>query len=133
MSNEWNQCPCKFTPPDPAGPPQAPGWWPPAAATPAWHTPVWDSLFEIVHKEDTSAHLMSIHNNAYLFNYSRPWFTHMSVQHTHNKPQDMWALYRRMPFVWDEVKYEGDNTQNWGSLSAPQMVHRMWWGAATGA
>ena len=133
MSNEWNQCPCKFTPPDPAGPPQAPGWWPPAAATPAWHTPVWDSLFEIVHKEDTSAHLMSIHNNAYLFNYSRPWFTHMSVQHTHNKPQDMWSLYRRMPFVWDEVKYEGDNTQNWGSLSAPQMVHRMWWGAATGA
>ena len=70
---------------------------------------------------------MSIHNNAYLFNYSRPWFSHMSVQHTHNKPQDMWALFRRMPFVWDEVKYEGDNTQNWGSLSAPQMVHRMWW------
>ena len=57
----------------------------------------------------------------------------MSVQHTHNKPQDLWDLYRRMPFVWDEVKYEGDNTQNWGSLSAPQMVHRMWWGAATGA
>ena len=35
--------------------------------------------------------------------------------------------------MWDEVKYEGDNTQNWGSLSAPQMVNRFWWGAATGA
>ena len=76
---------------------------------------------------------MSIHNNAYLYNYSRPWISHFSVQHTHNKPQDLWALYTRKPFVWDEVKYEGDNTQNWGSLSAPQMVHRMWWGAATGA
>ena len=55
-----------------------------------------------------------------MFLLSRPW---LSVQHTHNKPQDMWRLYRKMPFVWDEVKYEGDSTQNWGSLSAPQMVH----------
>ena len=61
-----------------------------------------------VYAEDPSAHLMSIHNNAFLYNYSQPWISHFSVQHTHNKPQDLWSLYSRKPFVWDEVKYEGE-------------------------
>ena len=39
----------------------------------------------------------------------------------------------KKPVVWDEVKYEGNNTQNWGTLSAPQMVQRFWWAAAVGA
>merc|ERR1712039_659191 len=34
---------------------------------------------------------------------------------------------------YDEVKYEGRLASNWGSLSAPQMVHRFWWAAAIGA
>ena len=96
MSNEWNQGGCKWTPPDPEGaPPAAPGWWPPAAATPAWDTPVWDALFEAVRAEDPYRHLMGIHNNAYLYNGSRPWISHYSVQHTHNKPQDFNRLYGR--------------------------------------
>ena len=53
MSNEWNQCACKFTPPDPeaaaaAAAAAVPAGWPPAAATPAWDTPIWDELFETV-------------------------------------------------------------------------------------
>ena len=36
---------------------------------PAWDTPVWDKLFQTVHEEDPSGHLLSIHNNAYLYNY----------------------------------------------------------------
>jgi hypothetical protein len=119
MSNEWNQASCKFTPPNStvaaAG---TPGWWAPNAATPAWNTPIWDELFKTVDTEDPSGHLMGIHNNAYLYNGSRPWITHFSVQHTHNKPMDLWRLYGEKPFVWDEVKYEGDGTSNWGSLSA---------------
>ena len=76
---------------------------------------------------------MSIHNNGYLYNYSRPWITHFSIQHTHNKPKTLWRLYGKKPYVYDEVKYEGNNAQNWGSLSAPQMVQRFWWAAAQGA
>ena len=44
------------------------------------------------------------------------------TQHTHNKPKDLWALYGAKPFMYDEIKYEGRLSSNWGSLSAPQMV-----------
>ena len=48
-TQEWSQCACKFTPPDPtAAARQTPSGWPPAAATPAWNTPIWDQLFEVV-------------------------------------------------------------------------------------
>jgi hypothetical protein len=90
--------------------------------TPAWHTPVWDALFQSVHNEDPSNHLLSIHNNAFLYNYSQPWVSHISLQHTHNHPRDMWATYGLKPVMYDEVKYEGRLSSNWGSLSASQMV-----------
>ena len=42
-------------------------------------------------------------------------------------------MYGRKPFMYDEVKYEGRLSSNWGSLSAPQMAQRFWWIAAAGA
>ena len=45
------------------------------------------------------------------------------------------VLYRdvyRKPIALDEVKYEGDFEQRWGSLSAEEMVHRFWQGAIAG-
>ena len=138
LSNEWSQCSCKFA--DAAVNPcpgvrdfSDPGCGPNGSNSPAWDTPIWDELFQHVSAEDPSGHLTSIHNNGYLYNYSRPWVTHFSVQHTHNKPSTLWDIYGRKPFVWDEVKYEGNNPANWGSLSAPQMVQRFWWAFATGA
>ena len=35
---------------------------------------------QVVQAEDPSGHLLSIHNNGYLYNYSRPWVTHFSIQ-----------------------------------------------------
>lgn len=135
MSNEWNQCSCKWAAASHPAPCTHPSGrcGPGGGDNPAWDTPIWDKLFETVHAEDPSRHLMSVHNNAYLYNYSQPWISHFSIQHTHNKPKDLWMSYGRKPFVWDEVKYEGSNSQNWGSLSGPQMVQRFWWGAGVGA
>jgi len=138
MSNEWNQCSCKWadagTNPCPAAKDFSdPGCGVDGSNSPALHTPIWDELFKTVASEDPSHHLTSIHNNGYLYNYSQPWITHFSIQHTHNKPHTLWGLYGRKPFVWDEVKYEGSVASNWGSLSGPQMVLRFWWGAAVGA
>lgn len=134
MANEWNQYPCMWDPaaePTP-GPCDAPDIDPAyrlssqcgrgGSNTPAWHTPVWDALFQTVHDEDPSNHLLSIHNNAYLYNYSQPWVSHFSLQHTHNHPRDLWATYGLKPVMYDEVKYEGRLASNWGSLSANQMV-----------
>ena len=50
----------------------------------------------------------------YLYNLSQPWITHYSIQHVHNRPADLWRIFGRKPFVWDEVKYEGDLPKNWG-------------------
>ena len=50
----------------------------------------------------------------YLYNLSQPWITHYSIQHVHNRPADIWRIFGRKPFVWDEVKYEGDLPKNWG-------------------
>ena len=138
MANEWNQYECKWegaTAPSPC-PGQRdfsdPGCGPGGSNSPAWDTPIWDALFRTVHEEDPSGHLLSIHNNGFLYNYSQPWVSHFSVQHTHNKPKDLWLIYGRKPFMYDEVKYEGRLRDNWGSLSAPQMVDRFWWTAEIG-
>ena len=130
LSNEWNQCACKWD-----------GRLANSSSSssrstdfPVPLTPIWDALFRAVAAEDPSHHLMSVHNNAVLYNYSQPWITHFSIQHTHFRPGALWQQYGRdKPFVWDEVKYEGNVVSNWGSLSAAQMVHRSWWGLAVGA
>jgi hypothetical protein len=128
MSNEWSQCACKFAgaavdPCPGARDFSDPGCGPGGSNAPAWQTPIWDSLFRLLQDEDAAGggHLTSIHNNGYLYNYSRDWITHFSVQHTHNKPSTLWRIYGKKPFVWDEVKYEGNVASNWGSLSAPQV------------
>jgi hypothetical protein len=143
MANEWNQLSCYWAPPP--TPPGAslcpngqrdvsdPGCGFGGSNLPAWDTPIWDRLFQTVHEEDPSDHLLSIHNNAFLYNYSRPWVSHFSLQHTHNKPRDLWEIYGLKPFQYDEVKYEGRLGSNWGSLSAPQMAQRFWWIASAGA
>ena len=137
MSNEWNQCSCKWAGATVSPCPghadfSDPGCGPDGLNAAGVDTPIWDALFRLVRAEDPSGHLTSIHNNGYLYNYSEPWITHFSIQHTHNKPSSLWKHYGRKPVVWDEVKYEGDNANNWGSLSAPQMVNRFWWAAAVG-
>ena len=109
MSNEWNQCTCKWAgaavnPCPSAKDYSDPGCGRGGSNSLAVDTPIWDNLFKLVDSEDPSHHLMSIHNNGFLYNYSRPWITHFSIQHTHNKPMTLWKIFGRKPFVWDEVK-----------------------------
>ena len=96
----------------------------------------WDRLFQVVAKADPYGHLRSIHNGTLLYNHTRPWVTHASIQNG-SAVADFGraALYRdvyRKPVVFDEVKYEGDIEQRWGRLSAEEMVHRCWQGAIAG-
>jgi hypothetical protein len=75
MSNEWNQLPCYWTPPtpNPCAPEQRdgsdPGCGYGGSNSPAWHTPIWDALFQRVAAEDPSSppHQLSIHNNEWLY------------------------------------------------------------------
>src|SRR5262249_5778015 len=40
----------------------------------------WDRLFQVVVKADPYGHLRSIHNGTRLYNHTRPWVTHVSLQ-----------------------------------------------------
>jgi hypothetical protein len=96
----------------------------------------WGRLFHVVRKADPYDHLRSIHNGTRLYNHTRPWVTHASIQNGSAVADFGRAvLYRdvyRKPVVFDEVKYEGDLEQRWGNLPAEEMVHRFWQGAVAG-
>ena len=96
----------------------------------------WDRLFQVVQASDPYGHLRSIHNGFYIYNHTKPWVTHASIQNGSAVEDPARAeLYRdvcRKPIVYDEVKYEGNIARRWGQLSGEEMVFRFWNGAVAG-
>ncbi len=96
----------------------------------------WERIGELVAAADPYGHLLSIHNGKEIFNQTRPWLTHASIQNGAAVEDPARAeLYRdayRKPIVFDEVKYEGDIPKRWGNISAEEMVHRFWAGTIGG-
>jgi len=96
----------------------------------------WDRFFKIVVENDPYHHLRSIHNGRLIYDHSKPWVTHASIQNG-SAVEDFGRaeLYRdvyRKPVVFDEVKYEGNISERWGDISAEEMVHRFWQGTIAG-
>jgi hypothetical protein len=96
----------------------------------------WDRYFEIVQARDPYGHLRSIHNAMVLYNHTKPWVTHVSVQSGAIAEDFERAVLLRdvysKPVVYDEVKYEGNIQRRWGQLSGQDMVLRFWMGAIAG-
>ena len=96
----------------------------------------WDSYFQIVQSTDPYQHLRSIHNGFVIYNHTKPWVTHVSVQSgAVAEDFERAVLFRDVynkPVVYDEVKYEGDFRQRWGQLRPDEMVLRFWQGAIAG-
>jgi hypothetical protein len=96
----------------------------------------WDRLFRVVEAADPYGHLRSIHNGTLLYNHTRPWVTHASIQNgSAVEDYGRAELYRdayRKPVVFDEVKYEGNIPERWGHLTAEELVHRFWQGTIAG-
>jgi hypothetical protein len=96
----------------------------------------WDRLFQIVQQEDPYEHLRSIHFSQRMYDCSKPWVTHLSVQNgmaVADFGRAVW--YRdlaRKPVVFDEVCYEGDIDRRWGQLAPQEMVLRFWLGTIAG-
>ncbi len=86
----------------------------------------WDRFFRIVQAEDPYAHLRSIHHSRVIYDHSKPWCTHASLQsydfEKSSARRDAW----NKPIVYDEIQYEGDVDRRWGNLSAEEMTHRFW-------
>jgi hypothetical protein len=90
----------------------------------------WDELFQLVQEKDPYQHLRSIHNADRIYDYSKPWVTHVSLQYYNVvKAPYATALLRdiyKKPIVNDEINYEGDIDSRWGQLSGEEMVFRFW-------
>ena len=97
----------------------------------------WDRLFQVVQAGDPYGHLRSIHNGYRIYNHTQPWVTHASLQQGAAVLEPERAvIYRdvyRKPVVFDEVKYEGNNSRRWGRLKAEELVLRFWNGTVAGS
>lgn len=97
----------------------------------------WDAFMHTVVDNDPYRHLISNHSNtAKYYPYWLPEITHASIQD--QAPVDCQQgaatvrnIYKK-PVIFDEVCYEGNMDNRWGSLSGEEMLYRMWTGLMGG-
>ncbi|TFW29279.1 DUF5605 domain-containing protein [Duganella callida] len=96
-----------------------------------------DRYFQIVQKYDPYGHLRSIHNADRIYDYNKPWVTHVSLQYYNAvKVFGVSPLLRdiyRKPIVHDEINYEGNSDSRWGQLSGKELTRRFWIALTGGA
>lgn len=93
----------------------------------------WDRFFRIIVSEDPYSHLRSIHHSGPIYNNSKPWVTHASLQRYDFENTAERRLAWRKPIIYDEMQYEGDIDRRWGNLSAEEMTRRFWMAIVYGA
>lgn len=96
----------------------------------------WERLAAVVGEEDAFGHLNSIHNCRPVYDYDKPWITHVSIQRVDvyrtAENTDQWREQWSKPVVIDECAYEGDIDQGWGNITGEEMTRRFWEGAVRG-
>ena len=92
----------------------------------------WDDYFQLVQEADPYGHPRSIHQIVRMYDHTKPWVTHCSIQHQDVAQITNWLRQYGKPVVIDECGYEGDISMTWGDLSPQEMVLRFWLGFADG-
>jgi hypothetical protein len=93
----------------------------------------WENYFRILQKYDPYGHLCSIHNGMEWYNHSKPWITHLSIQTAYLQDIQDWRELYKKPVIIDECVYEGNIPNDWGNLTAEEMVNRFWISYCRGA
>jgi hypothetical protein len=89
-------------------------------------TPDWDRFFRIVQESDPYGRLRSIHHSRVVYDHSKPWCTHASLQeYDFEKSAERRAAWNK-PIIYDEIQYEGNIARRWGNLSGEEMTYRFW-------
>jgi hypothetical protein len=68
-----------------------------------------------------------------LYDHSKPWVTHASIQGDDFSKTIGWREEYRKPVIFDECKYEGNIPSRWGNISGRELVRRFWLATAMGA
>lgn len=98
----------------------------------------WDRLLQLTQRYDPYQHLRSIHNgtkmykSSSLYDFSKPWITHQSIQHWEAELTTSWREAVAKPIVIDEISYEGNSSRRWGNISGEELTHRFWEGLSRG-
>ncbi|BFT70997.1 DUF5060 domain-containing protein [Paenibacillus sp. P36] len=98
----------------------------------------WDRLLQLTQRYDPYQHLRSIHNgtkmykSSSLYDFSKPWITHQSIQHWDAELTTSWREAVAKPIVIDEISYEGNSSRRWGNISGEELTHRFWEGLSRG-
>ena len=96
----------------------------------------WERFAKIIIEYDPYGHLRSIHNCRTIYNFTKPWVTHCSIQRVDwyktAENTDLWREMYKKPVVIDECAYEGNIHQGWGSITGEEMVRRFWEGYVRG-
>ncbi|MGA2889516.1 MAG: DUF5060 domain-containing protein [Terracidiphilus sp.] len=86
----------------------------------------WDRFFRIVEESDPHSRLRSIHHSKVIYDHSKPWCTHASLQeYDFEKSAERLAAWNK-PIIYDEIQYEGNIARRWGNLSPQEMTNRFW-------
>lgn len=92
-----------------------------------------DRYFRVVRENDPYQRLRSIHHSKVMYDHTKPWVTHVSLQDDDfSKTQGYLDAFLK-PVIYDEMKYEGDIPRRWGNISAQEMVRRFWLATTAGA
>lgn len=86
----------------------------------------WDRFFRVVQEADPSQHLRSIHHSKVLYDHSKPWVTHASLQSYSFEKAAEWRNAWGKPIIFDEIQYEGNVNRRWGNLPAQEITRRFW-------
>ncbi|MHB1021258.1 MAG: DUF5060 domain-containing protein [Acidobacteriaceae bacterium] len=92
----------------------------------------WDRFARILVANDPSNHLRSIHYSKVMYDFTRPWTTHATLQSSNFSNGIEWREIWKKPVIYDECMYEGDIPQRWGNLSGFEMARRFWMGIIAG-
>lgn len=86
----------------------------------------WNRFFRIISETDPYSRLRSIHYSQMMYDYSKPWCTHASLQnYQFEKSAERLAAWNK-PIIYDEIQYEGNIPSRWGNLSPEEMTYRFW-------
>jgi len=90
----------------------------------------WERWAYTIVEWDPYEHLRSIHNCTKLYDHSKGWITHVSIQridyHSHVELVAKWRERWQKPVVVDEICYEGNIDHGWGNITGEEMTKRFW-------
>ncbi len=92
----------------------------------------WFAIEEFIAREDPYRHLLSNHNCFAEYDYGRENISHVSLQHRILSQVAVLQQTYHKPVLYDEVCYEGNLPETWGSISGEEMSNRFWKVTVTG-